>query len=118
MAGEKETYEVQSNINRQELTSEYDSDGKLNIRLQTTVDFTAALEQVARDNEAGGRVGSGSDEMVISCEIPDELWALDPLLKKASFFAHMGDRANYTHYLRQFMKLHPKLCPTFRRKYY
>ncbi len=106
-----------SNIIRQELNSRIDpATGKRQIHLRTEVSADEAIRQVQLDNENGGRIGSGSDEMMIACEIPSELWAYDPLLKKAMFYKLHGEKALYVHYLRQFMKLNQKLCPVYHRR--
>jgi len=106
-----------SNISRQELNTYYDEKGRAHYHLQTQVSLDEAIRQVEYDNEvAGGRLGKGSDEMVIMAEIPLELWSLDPLLRKAAFFKDQGDKALYTHYLNMFLQLQPKLKPDFQRR--
>ena len=105
-----------SNITYQDLTTEWDPSGKARYHLRTTVSLDEAIRRAQYDNEMGGRVGKGSDEVVIQAEIPLELWSLDPLLKKAAFFRAQGDKALYTHYFKMFLDLQPKLKVDFQKR--
>lgn len=108
-----------SNICYQDLTTEWDEFGKARYHLQTRVSLDEAIRQVQFDNERlGGRLGKGSDEVIIQAEIPLELWALDPLLKKAAFFREHGDIAHFTHYFKMFLDLQPQLAPDFQKRIY
>ena len=107
-----------SNINRQEFETEFDENGKERYHLQTTVSLDSAIDQAKYDSEMGGRLGTGSDEVLIKAEIPMELWALDPMLKKAAFFRAQGDIAHYTHYFDMFLRLNPQFKVEYRPKYY
>lgn len=104
-------------IIKRELTTLNDS--KHTTRLKTTVDYGGALDEVREAIECGnGRIGNGSGEMCIMFKVPEEAWALDPLLKKAQFFRRHGDEGQFNHYLRMWMKLNPKLCIPFQPKLY
>ncbi len=105
-----------SNISRQELDTELDENGKMRYHVRTVVSMDEAIDRVKYDNEMGGRIGKGSDEVLIKAEIPLELWSLDPLLKKAAFFKAMGDKALYTHYFNMFLQLQPQLRPDFQKR--
>ena len=107
-----------SNITYQTFDSEFDEDGKERYRLRTTVSLDDAIEQARLDSEMGGRVGEGSDEVLIKAEIPMELWALDPMLQKAAFFRAQGDVAHYTHYFDMFLRLNPQFKVEYRPKYF
>ena len=108
-----------SNICYQDLTTEWDEFGKARYHLQTRVSLDEAIRQVQFDNERlGGRLGKGSDEVIIQAEIPLELWALDPLLKRAAFFREHGDIAHFTHYFKMFLDLQPQLAPDFQKRIY
>ena len=105
-----------SNITRQEFDTFFDEQGKAQYRLRTTVSLDDAINRVKYDNEMGGRIGKGSDEVLIKAEIPLELWSLDPLLKKAAFFKSVGDKALYTHYFNMFLQLQPQLKTDFKQR--
>ncbi len=107
-----------SNVNRQDLDTEFDENGKPRYHLRTTISLDDAIEQAKRDSEAGGRVGTGSDEVLIKAEIPVELWALDPMLKKAAFYRSVGDIAHYTHYFDMFLRLNPQFKVEYRPKFF
>ena len=107
-----------SNINRQEFETEFDENGKERYHLQTTVSLDNAIDQAKYDSEMGGRLGTGSDEVLIKAEIPIELWALDPMLKRAAEFRAQGDIAHYTHYFDMFLRLNPQFKVEYRPKYY
>lgn len=107
-----------SNINYQTLDTEFDENGKERYHLRTTVSLDDAIEQAKYDSEMGGRIGTGSDEVLIKAEIPMELWALDPMLKKASFFRMQGDVAHFTHYFDMFLRLNPQFKVEYRQKYF
>ena len=107
-----------SNVNRQEFDTEFDADGKERYHLKTTISLDDAINQVKMDNEMGGRLGSGSDEVLIKAEIPMELWTLDPMLRKAAFFRMQGDIAHYTHYFDMFLRLNPQFKVEYRPKYF
>lgn len=107
-----------SNVNRQEFDTEFDENGQERYHLKTTISLDDAIEQVKRDNEAGGRIGTGSDEVLIKAEIPMELWTLDPMLRKAAFYKAAGDVAHYTHYFDMFLRLNPQFKVEYRPKYF
>lgn len=107
-----------SNVNRQEFDTEYDEDGKRRYHLRTTIALDDAIEQAKLDNEMGGRLGTGSDEVLIKAEIPVELWTLDPMLRKAAFYRSVGDIAHYTHYFDMFLRLNPQFKVEYRPKYF
>ena len=117
----EEEYRIEneiSNITRQEFDTEYDENGKPRYHLRTTISLDDAIDQAKYDSEMGGRIGTGSDEVLIKAEIPMELWALDPMLKKAAFFRMQGDIAHYTHYFDMFLRLNPQFKVEYRPKYY
>ena len=107
-----------SNISRQEFDTEFDENGKPLYHVRTTVSLDEAIDKAKFDNEMGGRIGKGSDEVLIKAEIPMELWALDPMLKKAAFFRAQGDIAHYTHYFDMFLRLNPQFRVEFKPKYF
>lgn len=107
-----------SNVNRQEFDTEYDEDGKRRYHLRTTISLDDAIEQAKYDSEMGGRLGTGSDEVLIKAEIPMELWTLDPMLRKATFYRSVGDIAHYTHYFDMFLRLNPQFKVEYRPKYF
>ena len=88
------------------------------IHLKTVVDCSEAIEAAKLASEAGGRIGKGSDEIVVTAQIPNELYGLDPLLKKAMFFKHMGDKAMCTHYTRMFLQLNPQFKVAVSKKFF
>lgn len=91
-------------------------DKKNTTKLTLTVSLKEALEEVERAREAGGRIGTGSNEKCMLFRVPQELWVLDPLLKKADFYRRHGDMGQYTRYIRMWMKLNPKLCVPYERR--
>lgn len=105
-------------IAKQELHTDVDSNGMENYYLRTTVDCREAIEAAKLASEMGGRIGKGSDEIVVSAQIPNELYSLDPLLKTAMAFLRMGDRAMCVHYTRMFLKLNPWFKVNVRKKYF
>jgi len=107
-----------TNVSRQEFDTEFDADGKEQYRLRTTISLDDAINQAKYDSEMGGRLGSGSDEVLIKAEIPMELWSLDPMLKKAAFFRAQGDIAHYTHYFDMFLRLNPQFKVEYRPKFF
>jgi len=115
---EKNTKNEPSNVSRQEFETEYDENGKRRYHLRTTISLDDAINQAKYDNEMGGRIGKGSDEVLIKAEIPMELWALDPMLKKAMFFRAQGDIAHYTHYFDMFLRLNPQFKVEYKQKYF
>ena len=112
-----EAYEP-SNVNRQEFDTEFDADGKERYHLKTTISLDDAINQVKMDNEMGGRLGTGSDEVLIKAEIPMELWTLDPMLRKAAFYRSVGDVAHYTHYFDMFLRLNPQFKVEYKKKFF
>lgn len=86
------------------------NDDKRTTRLKTTVSIDEALEEVEKANLTGGRIGHGSDEVVTLFKVPQELWTLDPLLRKAQFYRRNGDMGQFTKYIKMWMKLNPQLC--------
>ena len=107
-----------SNVIGQEFETEFDEKGKERYHLKTTISLDKAIDQAKYDSEMGGRLGTGSDEVLIKAEIPMELWALDPMLKKATFFRMQGDIAHYTHYFDMFLRLNPQFKVEYRPKYF
>jgi len=107
-----------SNVIGQEFETEIDESGKEQYHLRTTISLDDAIDQAKYDTEMGGRLGTGSDEVLIKAEIPMELWALDPMLKKAAFFRAQGDIAHYTHYFDMFLRLNPQFKVEFRPKFF
>ena len=107
-----------SNVNLQTFDTELDENGKNRYHLRTTISLDDAINQVKYDNEMGGRIGSGSDEVLIKAEIPMELWALDPMLRKAMFFRQHGDIAHYTHYFDMFLRLNPQFKVEYKQKFF
>ena len=105
-----------SNISYQTFESELDESGKERYRLRTTVSLDDAINQVKFDNDMGGRIGTGSDEVMIKAEIPMELWALDPMLQKASFYRAQGDMAHFTHYFDMFLRLNPQFKTEYKQR--
>lgn len=105
-----------SNVNLQEFDTEFDENGREKYHLRTTISLDDAIDQVQRDNEFGGRIGTGSDEVLIKAEIPMELWSLDPMLRKASFFRAQGDIAHYTHYFDMFLRLNPQFKVEYKQR--
>ncbi len=105
-----------SNITYQTLDTEFDETGKEKYHLRTTVSLDDAINQVKYDNEMGGRIGKGSDEVLIKAEIPLELWTYDPMLQKAAFFRAIGDIAHYTHYFDMFLRLNPQFKTEFQQR--
>ncbi len=103
-------------IKRQELTSLGDDKGTVHLR--TTVSLDEAIDETIKTSEYGNRIGSGSDEVVVAAQIPDELFTYDPLLKKALIARKNGDIAEYTHYIRSFLKINPQFVPLKSRKYF
>ena len=95
-----------------------DDAGDRKYHLKTTVDCSDAIAAAKAASDMGGRIGSGSDEVIITAQIPDELYALDPMLKKAMFFRSIGDKAQYVHYMRMFLKLNPKFKVEVSKKFY
>ena len=112
----EENYNDPSNITYQTFNTEFDENGKERYHLRTTVSLDDAINKVQYDNDMGGRIGKGSDEVLIKAEIPMELWALDPMLKKAAFFRAQGDIANYTHYFDMFLRLNPQFKTEFKQR--
>lgn len=101
-------------IQRQELNCIDDDKGT--IHLHTVVSTDEAIEHTRRDSECGGRIGKGSDSIMIGAEIPAELFTYDPLLRHAMQARQMGDIPEYTHYIRMFMKLNPQFVPIHDRR--
>ena len=95
-----------------------DENGIESYHLRTTVDCSDAIAAAKAASEAGGRVGKGSDEVVVIAQIPDELYALDPMLKKAMFFRSIGDNAQAVHWTREFLRLNPAFKVTVSKKFY
>lgn len=95
-----------------------DENGKEAYLLKTTVDCSDAIAAAKAASEAGGRVGKGSDEVVVIAQIPDELYALDPMLKKAMFFRSIGDNAQAVHWTREFLRLNPAFKVNVSKKFY
>lgn len=95
-----------------------DDAGDRKYHLKTTVDCSDAIAAAKAASEMGGRVGKGSDEVVVIAQIPDELYALDPMLKKAMFFRSIGDNAQAVHWTREFLRLNPAFKVEVSRKYY
>lgn len=94
-----------------------DENGMESYYLKTTVDCSDAIAAAKAASEAGGRVGKGSDEVVVIAQIPDELYALDPMLRKAMFYRSIGDNAQYVHWVRAFLQLNPAFKVTVSKKY-
>jgi len=107
-----------SNVNLQTFDTEFDEHGNERYHLRTTISLDDTIDKVKYDNEMGGRIGTGSDEVLIKAEIPMELWALDPMLKKAMFFRAQGDIAHYTHYFDMFLRLNPQFKVEYKQKYF
>ena len=116
--GEERKMNEPSNVIGQEFETEFDEKGREQYHLQTTVSLDDAINQAKYDNEMGGRIGKGSDEVLIKAEIPMEMWALDPMLKKAAFFKAQGDIAHYTHYFDMFLRLNPQFKVEYRPKFF
>ena len=107
-----------SNVTRQEFDTEFDENGNERYHLRTTISLDDAINQARYDSEMGGRIGTGSDEVLIKAEIPMELWTLDPMLRKAAFFRSIGDVAHYTHYFDMFLRLNPQFKVEYKQKYF
>lgn len=83
-------------------------DDKGTVVLKNTVDCRAALELAQEANKSGGgRIGSGSGEMVMLGHIPPELWLCDPWLREARKAQRKGDKGEYTRLVKKFFELRP-----------
>lgn len=120
MTGMSDAYDASqpSNVTRQEFDTEFDENGNERYHLRTTISLDDAINQAKLDSEMGGRIGTGSDEVLIKAEIPMELWALDPMLRKAAFFRSQGDMAHYTHYFDMFLRLNPQFKVEYKKKFF